>query len=81
MNADISYQFFDYQIGHISPHRHPMLMVDKVEACAADLSQVEALKLLSVSEPMLCFPADSRPYFSPTLLTEALAQTCGFLMN
>lgn len=64
------------------PHRHPVLLVDRVTACEPGTS-IETVKTISASEP--CFagvPDDAPPWswaYPPTLLLESFVQSAAVL--
>ena len=57
------------------PHRHPMLMVDRVVEIGENY--VRAEKLISMNEPVLQGHFPGRPIFPGVLIIEALAQAAG----
>lgn len=75
------YSFDEHQVQMVLPHRRPMLMIDHVSRCLPPLDELTAIKVLASAEPMLQFQPGGRAYFSPAMVIEALAQSCGFLMN
>ena len=75
------YTFDDRQVRLVLPHRTPMLLVDWVPDCAPALDRLQAVKQVSVGDSMFSRGPDDRSFFPPTLVMEALAQSCGFLMN
>lgn len=76
-----SYSFDEHQVRLVLPHRKPMLMVDYVSHCHADLDGLTAMKVLSSAEPMVQEQPNGSDLFPPPMVIEALAQSCGFLMN
>ena len=61
------------RILELLPHRHPMLMIDRVLEIGDEY--VRAEKLISASEPALTGHFPGRPIFPGVLIIEAMAQT------
>jgi 3-hydroxyacyl-[acyl-carrier-protein] dehydratase len=57
------------------PHRHPMLMIDRVLEIGEDYIRAE--KLVSANEPALMGHFPGRPIFPGVLIIEAMAQAAG----
>jgi len=81
VNDLTNYTFDDRQVRMILPHRAPMLMVDRVLACPAALDSLHTIRQISVGDAMLPRGPGDIAFFPPTLTVEALAQSCGLLMN
>ena len=81
MSAAAPFSLNDAQVRQILPHRPPMLLVDRVIECDPALQKLKALKQISAGDAMLPWPARGCSVFACTLIVEALAQTCGLLMN
>jgi 3-hydroxyacyl-[acyl-carrier-protein] dehydratase len=60
------------------PHRHPMLLVDRVLECHPRKS-IRALKNVTYNEPFFPGHFPGRPVMPGVLVLEALAQTAGIL--
>jgi 3-hydroxymyristoyl/3-hydroxydecanoyl-(acyl carrier protein) dehydratase len=63
------------------PHRGRMLLVDGVRSLSYMSREIESYKLVGQNDPGLEGQDKLNARLPPTLLIEALAQTCGFLMN
>lgn len=63
------------------PHRHVMALLDSVEQYQPHVRRIRACKLVSSTEFALQGYLPRLPMFPPTLIVEALAQTCGIMMN
>lgn len=61
------------------PHRHPFLLVDRVESFEPGKSIV-AVKQVTVAEPHFQGHFPGMPLMPGVLMIEALAQACGVLM-
>ena len=62
------------------PHRGRMLLVDRVSTLSCSRRTINALKLVAQNEAT--FEGQTENFHFPqALLIEALAQTCGFMMN
>lgn len=62
------------QIQEIIPHRHPMLLIDRVEEVIPNESAV-AYKAVSYNEPFFVGHYPEKPVMPGVLILEALAQT------
>lgn len=62
------------QIQEIIPHRHPMLLIDRVEEVIPNKSAV-AYKAVSYNEPFFVGHYPEKPVMPGVLIIEALAQT------
>jgi 3-hydroxyacyl-[acyl-carrier-protein] dehydratase len=60
------------------PHRHPMLLVDRVLTCVPKRS-IRALKNVTINEPFFVGHFPNRPVMPGVLMLEALAQVAGIL--
>ena len=60
------------------PHRHPMLLVDRVEDLVLDTSIV-AIKAVTINEGFFQGHFPGRPIMPGVLIVEALAQAAGIL--
>jgi 3-hydroxyacyl-[acyl-carrier-protein] dehydratase len=60
------------------PHRHPLLLVDRVLECHPKKS-IRALKNVTYNEPFFPGHFPGRPVMPGVLVIEALAQTAGIL--
>jgi 3-hydroxyacyl-[acyl-carrier-protein] dehydratase len=60
------------------PHRHPLLLVDRVLECQPRKS-IRALKNVTYNEPFFPGHFPGRPVMPGVLVLEALAQTAGIL--
>ena len=60
------------------PHRHPLLLVDRVLECDPKKS-IRALKNVTYNEPFFPGHFPGRPVMPGVLVLEALAQTAGIL--
>jgi 3-hydroxymyristoyl/3-hydroxydecanoyl-(acyl carrier protein) dehydratase len=81
VNNRMSYTLDDRQVRLILPHRVPMLLVDRVSECAVSLDSMQAIKQITVGDSMMFRSRHGHDIFPPTLLVEALAQSCGLLMK
>ncbi|HRE55317.1 MAG TPA: hypothetical protein PLP22_11055 [Candidatus Competibacter sp.] len=73
---------FDHRfIRRILPHRFPMLLLDRVESYWLDRRAIVGGKHIGQNDPLIQGYWPFRPLFPPALVIEALAQTCGFMMN
>jgi len=73
---------FDHRIiRRILPHRFTMSLLDRVEIYIPDERAIVGIKHIGQNEPLAQGYLPFHPLFSPTLVIEALAQTCGFMMN
>ena len=66
------------EIRALLPHRHPILLVDRVVEMSPD--HVVAHKLVSNNEPILQGHFPSRPIFPGVMIVEAIAQAAGVCM-
>lgn len=72
---------FDHAfVRHVLPHRGRMLLLDRVQRYAYERREIEGVKLVAQDEALLEGRGRGGS-FPQTLLVEALAQACGFLMN
>jgi 3-hydroxyacyl-[acyl-carrier-protein] dehydratase len=62
----------------ILPHRHPMLLVDRVVALVPG-ERVVAIKCVTANEPFFPGHFPGNPVFPGVLLVEVMAQTAGLL--
>lgn len=60
------------------PHRHPMLLVDRVESIEPG-QRIVAVKCVTANEPIFQGHFPGNPIFPGVLLVEAMAQTAGLL--
>lgn len=60
------------------PHRHPMLLVDRVEELVPDVS-IAAIKAVTINEGFFQGHFPGRPIMPGVLIVEALAQAAGIL--
>src|SRR5437879_3071818 len=63
------------------PQRFPIMMLDRVAAFYPEERRIIGVKLVSQNEPFLQGHFPGFPIFPGVLIIEALAQTCGCLMN
>jgi beta-hydroxyacyl-ACP dehydratase FabZ len=61
------------------PHRHPMLMVDRILECDDD-KRIVGIKNVSANEPCFLGHFPGAPVMPGVLQLEAMAQTGGFLL-
>jgi len=61
------------------PQRYPILMIDRVKHCDTG-KRIVALKNVSANEPYFQGHFPGRPIMPGVLLTEAMAQSCGWLI-
>lgn len=62
----------------ILPHRHPMLLVDRVESIEPG-QKIVAVKCVAANEPVFQGHFPGNPVFPGVLLVEVMAQTAGLL--
>jgi 3-hydroxyacyl-[acyl-carrier-protein] dehydratase len=67
----------DLNIPDLFPHRHPFLLVDKIESLTD--GRAVAIKAVTRSEPWFTGHFPDRPVFPGVLMLEAMAQTGRFL--
>src|SRR6187455_2550870 len=67
-----------HQILKKLPHRHPILLVDRVLAVDPGKS-IRALKNVTINEPFFVGHFPHRPVMPGVLMLEAMAQTAGLL--
>ncbi len=73
---------FDHRIiRRVLPHRFNMLLLDRVEAYIPDQRAIIGVKHIGQNEPLAQGYPLVQPLFPSVLVVEALAQTCGFMMN
>lgn len=73
---------FDHRIiRRILPHRFSMLLLDRIEIYIPDKRAIVGIKHIGQNELLAQGYLPFHPLFPPTLVIEALAQTCGFMMN
>jgi 3-hydroxyacyl-[acyl-carrier-protein] dehydratase len=73
---------FDHRVvRRILPHRGAMLLLDRVTSYAPTERSVIGVKTISQGDPLAQAYLPGRAVFPPVLVVEALAQTCGFMMN
>ncbi|WP_094781023.1 hypothetical protein [Paraburkholderia ribeironis] len=77
----MNYTFDERQVRLILPHRVPMLLVDRVSECSLSLDSMQAIKQITVGDSMMFRSRHGHDIFPPTLVIEALAQSCGLLMK
>jgi 3-hydroxymyristoyl/3-hydroxydecanoyl-(acyl carrier protein) dehydratase len=66
---------------HLMPHRHPMTLLDCVEAVWLDERRVIAVKHVAHNDLLLAGHFRDFPVFPPALVIEAMAQASGLVMN
>lgn len=81
MNAVKPLSFDHRFIRQILPHRFPMLLLDRVESYRPDQRAIVGCKHIGQNDPLIQGYCSFQPLFLPVLVIEALAQTCGFMMN
>lgn len=73
---------FDHQlIRQVLPHRFSMLLLDRVAVYQPDERAIIGIKHIGQNEIFANGYLPLHPLFPSTLVIEALAQTCGFMMN
>ena len=65
----------------LMPHRQRMLLLDSILSYEPHKRQAIGLKYVGQNDPLLQGYHPTKPRFPPPLVVEALAQTCGFIMN
>ncbi|MBI2898181.1 MAG: 3-hydroxyacyl-ACP dehydratase FabZ [Deltaproteobacteria bacterium] len=60
------------------PHRHPMLLVDRVVSVEPG-KRLVAIKCVTIDEPVFAGHFPGRPIFPGVLIVEAMAQAAGLL--
>lgn len=68
-------------VAAIMPHRYRMMLLDRVLQYDPATPELVGMKCIGMNDPLLDGHFPDRPVFPGALLTEALAQTCGALMN
>lgn len=66
------------EILRVLPHRHPMLLVDRVESIEPG-QRIVAIKCVTANEPFFPGHFPGNPVFPGVLLVEVMAQTAGLL--
>jgi 3-hydroxyacyl-[acyl-carrier-protein] dehydratase len=70
----------NYQIQKLLPHRYPFQLVDQVIGYEKGVS-ITALKAVGIGEPAFQGHFPELPIFPGVLLTEAMGQACGLLVE
>lgn len=70
----------NYQIQKLLPHRYPMQLVDQVIEFEKGKS-ITAVKAVGIGEPAFQGHFPGLPIFPGVLLTEAMGQACGLLVE
>ena len=65
-------------IRRLLPHRYPMLLVDRVEACEPG-KYIRGIKNVTANEPFFQGHFPDYPVMPGVLVVEAMAQLCGLL--
>lgn len=65
----------------IMPHRFRMMLVDKVASYRIEERELTSVKNVAQNDPLLEGHFTDFPIFPGALMVEAMAQTCGALMN
>lgn len=68
-------------VRRVLPHRSSMQLLDRVASYSPEERGMVGLKSVGQGEPFAYAYLPAAPVFPPVLVVEALAQTCGFLMN
>lgn len=61
------------------PHRHPFIMVDRIDSMIAGESAT-ATKCISMSDPVFSGHFPGRPIYPGVLMVESVAQVCGVVL-
>jgi 3-hydroxyacyl-[acyl-carrier-protein] dehydratase len=73
--------FDGHQMRRLMPHRHHMMLLDRVPAYYRAESRVVAIKNVSQNDPIVRGHFPEYPVFPGSLLIEGMAQASGLLMN
>jgi 3-hydroxyacyl-[acyl-carrier-protein] dehydratase len=67
-----------HEVLRLLPHRHPMLLVDRVQSLEPG-QRIVAVKCVTANEPFFPGHFPDNPVFPGVLLVEVMAQTAGIL--
>jgi len=65
------------EIFQLLPHRHPFLMIDKIEEIDLEKEYVRAIKNVTINEPYFAGHFPDYPIMPGVLILEAMAQAAG----
>lgn len=80
MNAPRSAPVTASQIMERLPHRHPFLLLDRVDELVPDV-RIVAIKNVTINEPYFAGHFPGNPIMPGVMIIEALAQTGGLLFD
>lgn len=81
LDTDAALDATGLSVATIMPHRYRMMLLDRVLQYDPDTPELVGMKCIGMNDPLLDGHFPDRPVFPGALLTEALAQSCGALMN